>query len=418
MTGRHSSPDSRLGIYIHIPFCRSKCDYCDFYSLAGCDNRMDDYQRAVLAHLKETALSAQSFCVDTIYFGGGTPSYYGEKRLRGLLAAVKKYYRVEKGAEITFEANPDSAEFKALRALRRAGFNRVSLGLQSACQPELEAVHRPHTAGQGDRAVAAARKAKLSNLSLDLIYGLPGQTLDSWQATVEHALSLAPEHLSCYGLKVEQGTPLALRAAGGEVLPDDDAQADCYLWMVRRLAQAGYEQYEISNFAKPGFASRHNLRYWQLEPYIGFGPGAHSDFGGRRYAWVRDLDGYIRGVLEGGSLLDSEDLIPQEERGSEYLMLGLRTARGVEEWEYRGRYFMDFAPLEERLRQFGAEGWAERTEQGRWRLTPKGFLVSNQLIGDLLERQGRSQLSDLLPRVRAQYRPGGSAPDPAPGRRP
>lgn len=169
-----------------------------------------------------------------------------------------------------------------------------------------------------------------------------------------------------------------------------------------RLAQAGYEQYEISNFAKPGFASRHNLRYWRMEPYIGFGPGAHSDFGGRRYAWIRDLEGYARGVLEGGRLLDSEELIPQEERSGEYLMLRLRTTQGIEEWEYRGRYFMDFSPIQERLERFQARGWAEQAD-GRWRFTPRGFLVSNQLIGDLLERQERSRLSELLPRVREQF---------------
>ena len=398
--------EEKLGIYIHIPFCRSKCDYCDFYSLAGREARMDSYQKALLAHLKETALSARSFPVDTIYFGGGTPSFYGGKRLRELLAAVRRYYRVEKEAEITFEANPDSVDLRSLRALRRAGANRISLGMQSACPAELEGVRRPHTAEQVDLAVAAARKAKLTDLSLDLIYGLPGQTMDSWQATVEHALSLEPEHLSCYGLKVEEGTPLAARVEAGEVLPDDDMQADCYLWTVERLAQAGYEQYEISNFAKPGRSSRHNLRYWELRPYIGFGPGAHSDFGGRRYAWIRDLEGYIKGVLEGGPLLDSEDLIPREERSSEYLMLGLRTARGIEEWEYRGRYFMDFTPIQRQLEGFALQGWAERTEEGRWRLTPRGFLVSNQLIGSLLERQEPARLDELLPRAQARYRGG------------
>ena len=403
MRGKQGKAGERLGIYVHIPFCRSKCDYCDFYSLAGQEDRMDNYQRALLAHLKETASMLPGTTVDTVYFGGGTPSFYGEKRLRELLGAIKRSYRLEKGAEITFEANPDSADFKSLRALRRAGFNRVSFGYQSACQPELDRVHRPHTVEQGDSAVEAARRAKLANLSLDLIYGLPGQTLDSWKATVEHALALAPEHLSCYGLKVEEGTPLAARAAAGEPLPDDEVQADCYLWTVERLARAGYEQYEISNFAKPGCESRHNLRYWLLRPYLGFGPGAHSDLGGRRYSWIRDLEGYIKGVLEGGRLLDSEDQITREERGSEYLMLGLRTARGIEEWEYRGTYFGDFAPLEEQLERFAREGWAEKTGQGRWRLTPRGFLVSNQLIGQLLERQERVRLEQLLPRVREQF---------------
>ena len=399
----HTPEQDKLGIYIHIPFCRSKCDYCDFYSLAGREDRMDDYQKALLAHLEETAPMAKGIPVDTIYFGGGTPSFYGDKRLRELLAAIEKLFDLEKGAEITLEANPDSVDWKALKRLRKAGFNRLSLGMQSACAAELEAVHRPHTPGQTDEAVSMAKKAGFQNLSLDLIYGLPGQTMEEWKATVEHALSLIPQHLSCYGLKVEEGTPLQKRVEAGEVLPDDDRQADMYLWTVGRLERAGYPQYEISNFAKPGFASRHNLRYWQLRPYIGFGPGAHSDFGGRRYAWVRDLDGYIDGVLKGGPILDSEELIPQRERGCEYLMLQLRTTQGIEEWKYRGTYFMDFAPLEARLEEFQAQGWAEKTEEGRWRLTPKGFLVSNQLIGDLLERQERAGFQDLLPRVREQF---------------
>lgn len=400
MRAKKSDNLEKLGIYIHIPFCKSKCDYCDFYSLAGAEERMDAYQKALLAHMKETSLVAGKILVDTVYFGGGTPSYYGEKRLRELLKAIKKLFRVEKDAEITLEANPDSVTVQSLKALRRAGFNRISIGLQSACPEELSDIHRPHSVQQGDAAVAAARAAKLQNLSLDLIYGLPGQSEESWHATVEHALSLNPEHLSCYGLKVEDGTPLAARVGRGEVLPDDDTQAEMYLWTVERLKQAGYEQYEISNFAKTGYESRHNLRYWLMRPYVGFGPGAHSDFGGRRYAWIRDLDGYIKGVLEGGELLESQDLIPQRERGGEYLMLRLRTALGIEEWEYRRTYFMDFTPIEARLKEFAAQGWAEQTEEGRWRLTPKGFLVSNQLIGDLLERQEQMSLSELLPKVK------------------
>ena len=180
-------------------------------------------------------------------------------------------------------------------------------------------------------------------------------------------------------------------------------QADLYLWTVGRLARAGYPQYEISNFAKPGFASQHNLRYWLTRPYIAFGPGAHADFGGRRYSFVRDLETYIRGVMEGGPIIDSEDLIPKSERGSEYLMLRLRTTRGIEEWEYRSTYFMNFDPIRARLEQFRERGWAEQTAEGRWRLTPEGFLLSNQLIGDLLERQEQADLAALLPQARAQF---------------
>ena len=392
----------KLGIYIHIPFCRSKCDYCDFYSLAGRDDRMDQYQKALLSHIKETAPLAQDFPVDTIYIGGGTPSYYGAKRLKELLGVIRKLYKVEKDAEVTVECNPDSVDVKSLKILRKAGVNRLSMGMQSANACELERIHRIHTPQQVNEAATAARKAGFTNLSLDLIYGLPGQTMDSWKATVEHALSLIPQHLSCYGLKVEEGTPLAARVAQGEVLPDDDQQADLYLWTVGRLERAGYPQYEISNFAKPGFASRHNLRYWLTQPYIGFGPGAHSDFGGRRYSFVRDLDAYIQGVLQGGDIIDESEIIPKRERCGEYLMLRLRTVQGINEQEYRSTYFMDFTPLQARLEQFRAQGWAEQTD-GRWHFTPKGFLLSNQLIGDLLERQEQAHWEDLVSRPRHDH---------------
>ena len=392
----------KLGIYIHISFCRSKCDYCDFYSLAGRDDRMDQYQKALLSHIKETAPLAQDFPVDTIYIGGGTPSYYGAKRLKELLGVIRKLYKVEKDAEVTVECNPDSVDVKSLKILRKAGVNRLSMGMQSANACELERIHRIHTPQQVNEAATAARKAGFTNLSLDLIYGLPGQTMDSWKDTVEHALSLIPQHLSCYGLKVEEGTPLAARVAQGEVLPDDDQQADLYLWTVGRLERAGYPQYEISNFAKPGFASRHNLRYWLTQPYIGFGPGAHSDFGGRRYSFVRDLDAYIQGVLQGGDIIDESEIIPKRERCGEYLMLRLRTVQGINEQEYRSTYFMDFAPLQARLEQFRAQGWAEQTD-GRWHFTPKGFLLSNQLIGDLLERQEQAHWEDLVSRPRHDH---------------
>ena len=393
----------KLGIYIHIPFCRSKCDYCDFYSLAGREDRMDDYQKALITHIKEASPQARGWQVDTVYFGGGTPSFYGEKRLRELLRLIAKRFDLAKDAEITVECNPDSVDLKMLQALRKAGVNRLSLGVQSACDQELQNLHRPHTFEQTVQAVTMARQAKFQNLSLDLIYGLPGQTMEGWQNTVEQILALKPEHLSCYGLKVEAGTPLDYRVSRGERLPDDDQQADMYLWAVDRLAQEGFRQYEISNFARSGFQSRHNLKYWMGHPYIGFGPGAHSDFGGRRYSFLRDLEGYITGVLGGGVVIDSSDLIPSRERGSEYLMLRLRTTRGIEEWEYRREFFLNFDPIEQKLEEYEHQGWAERHDR-RWNLTPKGFLVSNQLIGDLLTIQEEATLGKPLPRLK-QGRP-------------
>ncbi|MCQ4865496.1 radical SAM family heme chaperone HemW [Pseudoflavonifractor phocaeensis] len=406
----------KLGIYIHIPFCRSKCDYCDFYSLAGREDRMDQYQKALLAHIKETAPFAKGYQVDTVYFGGGTPSWYGAKRLSELLAAVRRRFLVARDVEVTVEANPDSVDRKMLLLLRRAGVNRLSLGVQSACDRELAAIHRPHNFAQVRAAVDAARGAKIKNLSLDLIYGLPGQDEASWRETLEKALALKPEHLSCYGLKVEEGTPLWTRVAQGEPLPDDDAQADCYLWTVERLGQAGFRQYEISNFARSGFQSRHNLKYWMGKPYIGLGPGAHSDFGGRRYSFKRDLDAYIDGVLGGDAIVEESELIPKRERGGEYLMLRMRTARGIEEWEYRREYYMNFEPIEQKLAEFEHQGWVARQDR-RWHFTTKGFLLSNQLIGALLEAQEKASLSELMPKAKEEFGGGGRPEEKGPSPR-
>ncbi len=391
--------ENSLGLYLHIPFCRSKCDYCDFYSLAGQEDRMGDYQQALLRQIADTAPRAKKQVVNSVYIGGGTPTWYGEKRLLELIGAVKKRFTLSKDVELTLEANPDSVDEKMLRRLRRAGVTRLSLGMQSSCDGELAAVHRPHTFRQVEAAVKAARAARLRNLNLDLIYGLPGQTEASWRASVEAALSLEPEHLSCYGLTVEEGTPLARRVAEGEALPDDDEQAQRYLWTVKRLAQAGFDQYEVSNFSKTGCQSRHNLKYWMGRPYVGLGAGAHSDFGGCRYSFVRDLEGYIRGVLGDGRLLDEMDEIPPRERGSEYLMLRLRTIHGIEEWEYRREYYMNFDPIAAKLSEYEQKGWAVRSGR-RWHFTPEGFLLSNRLIGELMELQEVETLANTLEKIR------------------
>ena len=282
------------------------------------------------------------------------------------------------------EANPDSLrDWRDVRALRRAGVNRISLGVQSTDDAELKTIGRVHTFAQVREAVDAVRRGGVKNLSLDLIYGLPDQTMERWQATLAQAADLGPEHLSCYGLKVEEGTPL-WRMRESLVLPDDDLQADMYLWAVDFLARRGYEQYEISNFARPGFASRHNLKYWTLQEYAGFGPGAHSDFGGVRYAFVRDLAAYCAGVESGGSILSESERISDRERHREYLMLGLRTAAGISRRAFESRCRTSFDPIEGVLEKLAAPGYA-RKEGDRWRLTPVGFLVSNQIIGQALE---------------------------------
>ena len=378
MSGRQGKP--ALGLYIHIPFCKAKCAYCDFYSLAHSEEKMDAYMAALLRHLEEVAPRAAGMQVDTVYFGGGTPSYLGAARLCRILQTVLRRYDVARDAEITLEANPDSAgDWKELRRLRRAGFNRLSLGVQSTDDALLRRIGRVHTYEQVQQAVMAARKAKFTNLSLDLIYGLPGQTMEDWQRTLADAVALGPEHLSCYGLKLEEGTPL-WQQRQTLTLPDDDAQADMYLYTVAALGEMGYEQYEISNFAKPGKASRHNLKYWRMEEYAGFGPGAHSDFGGVRYGYVRDIDSYIAGRL----VLSESETDSTLARDYEYVMLSLRTAAGIDRQTFEKRYRQRFQPMETLFEQYEKASLASRTEGG-WRLTPRGFLVSNSIIAALQE---------------------------------
>lgn len=375
-----------LGLYLHIPFCKAKCAYCDFYSLPHSEEKMDAYVAALCRHLAETAPMAAEHTVDTVYIGGGTPSYLGAARLGTLLSAVKTHYRLAESAEITLEANPDSLpEVRELQVLHRLGVNRVSLGVQSSEDAVLQALGRVHTWQQAAEAAGRVRAAGITALSVDLIYGLPDQTMDQWQKTLNDVLSLKPEHISCYGLKIEEGTALWKRR-DTLTLPDDDMQADMYLYTVEMLAQAGYEQYEISNFARPGHASRHNLKYWTLGEYVGFGPGAHSDFGGIRYACARDLEAYLQGEW----IISESDTVSAEERKREYVMLSLRTADGICARDFEQRFHQCFSVLERRLQMYEKHTLASRTERG-WRLTAEGFLVSNAVIADLLaalDREG------------------------------
>ena len=342
---------------------------------------------------------AAAHVVDTVYIGGGTPTYLGAARLKTILTAIRKRYRLSHDAEITVEANPDSAcDVKALRTLHRAGVNRVSLGVQSADDALLRRIGRIHTFDQVKQAAQAIRKAGIRNLSMDLIYGLPGQTLDQWLDTLAEVLALDPQHISCYGLKLEEGTPLYLRREQ-ETFPDDDQQAEMYLSAVDTLAQHGYEQYEISNFAKPGFASRHNLKYWHMDEYAGFGPGAHSDLGGVRFAYVRDIDRYIAGQL----LLSESETEETLARDFEYVMLSLRTAEGIDRAYFERTYRQRFAPLDALFRQYETAGLAQPTEKG-WRLTPRGFLVSNSIIVALEDALAAQKLRRKTAAASGDYR--------------
>ena len=380
-----------LGIYVHIPFCRSKCQYCDFYSVTGSEESLkDDYRKAICEHIREAGGQAPDYLVDTIYFGGGTPSYFGPDGMAAILTAVRKYFDVSPSAEITFEANPDSITKPLLRRLRSEGFNRVSLGIQCDDDEILEKIGRPHNYQQAVEAYKLIRRKGFRNVSVDLMYGLPGQSLEAWQETLKNVLKLKPEHISCYGLKVEEGTPL-YEVQEFANLADDDTQADMYLSAIKILRKRGYRQYEISNFCRKGNVSRHNLKYWNGEEYLGFGPDAASDFGGRRFTAVRDVHAYMEGILTGGMVLREVQDVPPRDRAGEYLMMRLRTSMGIDPEDYERKYLLPFAPLENALEAFRQQGLAVRTYDGRWHLTPQGFLLSNTIISDLLIIQERCE---------------------------
>ena len=386
-TNKNKTP---LGIYIHIPFCKSKCEYCDFYSIPGKHEELyADYTEAVCRHIKETGPLAPNHRVDTIYFGGGTPSYFGAEGLSTILTAVRRYFDVAPDAEITFEANPDSVTDQLLRRLRAEGFNRASLGIQCDDDEILKGLGRPHTYNQAVTAFQKLRKAGFDNISVDLMYGLPRQSPFTWQDTLRNVLSLRPEHISCYGLKVEPGTPL-YKYQDQVFLPSDDTQVDMYLATCEILKENGYRQYEISNFARRGKISRHNMKYWTGLEYIGFGPNAASDFAGKYYTMVGDLKEYIDGIMNGGQVISDVLEIPVRERAGDYLMLRLRTTHGISAQEYERQYLLPFAPLEEALQRC-ADNRDAVFENDRWHLTPKGMMISNTIISELQLIQERCE---------------------------
>lgn len=383
------SEKTPLGIYVHIPFCRSKCHYCDFYSIPGDDRKlMDLYLKAICKHIKECGNLAPGYRVDTIYFGGGTPTHFGADGLAAILTTIRQNFDVAPHAEITFEANPDSVTPRLLRKLKSEGFNRVSLGIQSDNDSLLQALGRPHSYEDARRAVSEIRKAGFRNLSLDLMFGLPNQTLEEWMDTLDNVLKLQPEHISCYGLTVEPGTPLYdIKDHCG--LPNDDVQADMYLAMVDKLKLKNYRQYEISNFAKRGYASRHNMKYWMCHEYLGFGANASSDYDGKRFIMTREIHDYINGVMKNGQVIFDLQEVPLRERAGEYLMMRLRTHHGISREEYEQQYLLPFDPIEEELLKQRELHFAILSD-GRWRLSPAGLLQSSNIISDLLLAQDRA----------------------------
>lgn len=378
----------KLGIYVHIPFCKSKCGYCDFCSHSPASAaEIERYLNALMLHMQDFAAAASDFVVDTVYFGGGTPTLLTAKQLCALLTCVRETFTLEKGTEITTEANPGTVDRHALRTLRRGGFNRISLGMQSADDAELRALGRIHTVADLRRAYDDARKAGFENINLDLMYGIPLETCDSFRRALELVCDLAPEHLSVYGLKIEAGTPF-YAARDRLPLPDEETEYGMYLDAHRLLGAAGYTHYEISNFALPGFASRHNLRYWLGAPYLGFGVAAHSCFHNQRFAYTTDMDAYLREmespVAMSNILTECTDL-DVFTKEIEYIMLRMRLFAGISLADYREVFGRDFiAKYGRKLERYLAGGFAE-AKDGRVALTAKGMYISNYILSDILE---------------------------------
>ncbi len=377
-----------LGIYIHIPFCKSKCGYCDFCSHPPESEReIERYLNALMLNMQDFSAAAQGCSVDTVYIGGGTPTLLAPKQLHALLDCVRDAFDVEKDAEITAEANPGTVDRRALRALRKSGVNRISFGLQSANDAELRALGRIHTRADFEKSYADARQAGFENINIDLMYGIPYQTRESFAKTLDFVRALSPEHLSVYGLKIEEGTPFYARR-DSLPLPDEETEYKLYLDAHRTLSDAGFEHYEVSNFARRGFRSRHNLRYWLDENYLGFGVAAHSYFNNQRYAYVSDMDAYIREMESprdmAGILSECTD-IDVFTKETEYVMLRLRLFEGLSLDAYKATFGRDFlAKYGKKLERYIAGGFMH-AKVGRIAFTVKGMYVSNYILSDLLE---------------------------------
>ena len=373
------------GVYVHIPFCASRCSYCDFFSTLRLDEVGHDYVEALIAEARLRKAELNGKPVKTLYMGGGTPSQLPLPLLARLIDGLKATLDLNAVHEFTLEANPDDVTPEWCAAVRALGVNRVSMGVQSFQDAVLRLVGRRHTARQAIDAVASLRHAGIDNISIDLIYGLPGQTLETWAESVRQAVDLRPQHISAYGLTYEPGTRLWQQRECGEVVEaSEDQYLDMYRILVGLLQVAGYEHYEISNFALPGYRSRHNSSYWNETPYLGLGAAAHSYDGTMRRSNPADLCGYIRRITSGQPACQVEDLAWWE-RYDERVMLGLRTADGVDAHRLRSDFGdKAWAHFVSEARRHIDAGNMICTDDGRYILTSEGIVLSDSVMRDLM----------------------------------
>jgi len=384
----------KIGAYIQVPFCQTKCTYCNFYTGVVSRDRYAPYADAVCREITEAAVARkvageETAEIDTVYFGGGTPSLLEPAALKKILDALRHGFGFagsDGAMEITLEADPETITRDKAEAWLAAGFNRVSLGVQSFSDSELKAAGRIHRRSDIFSAAKTLRAAGFRNISMDLIAGLAHQTRATWEESVARLAGVRPEHVSIYMLEIDEGSHLGKESLSGgsrysaAAIPSDDAIADAYDWARTALAEAGYEHYEISNWGLPGFRSRHNLKYWRREPYLGFGAGAHSFAGGRRWANVHDSARYVRDIEKGGSTREQEQVVTQEEALEEELFLGLRQLEGVDLARIENAYHVD---LSERVATLREQGLVE-VAGGRLRLAPDRLSVSNGVLVELL----------------------------------
>ena len=372
-----------LGIYIHIPFCVKKCAYCDFYSLCDLSLR-ENYVNALISQITSFRVEAKNRIVDTIYIGGGTPSILTGEQVLRILKAVRKTFKVSGEAEISIEANPGTLNPEKLVAYHEAGINRLSIGLQSADDKELSMLGRIHTKEEFERSFLLARLEGFQNINVDLMYALPGQTEQTLSDTLDYVINLDPDHISFYGLNIEPETPFGRNPDIAKRLPNEDVQVEMYLNSAEKMEAAGFFQYEISNFAKPGFECRHNLRYWKVEDYLGFGPSAHSLMNGTRFSYEKAVRNFISSPCQRELLIETQEKTSKEDAALEFVMLGFRLRTGIDVTEYKERFGEDFEKkYGDRIKPFIEKEYIMQNKNG-YRLSRRGFMISNYILSEIL----------------------------------
>ncbi len=368
------------GIYIHVPFCLAKCVYCDFFSLIVSDEWQDRFVQSLIREIALRAIDGwQHDNFDTIYFGGGTPSLLKPEQIRLIIESLRNGYAINPDCEITLEANPDTVNGCYFGKIKEIGVNRISIGIQTFDDDELKTLGRIHVAQTGLDAIKAARESGFDNLSIDLIFGIPGQSIESWRKTLSIAIDQNPAHISAYGLTVESDTPLETLIHSGKLdTVDEQVQLEMYETLIKTMARNGYSRYEISNFAKPGKESRHNLKYWRDNFYIGFGPSAHSYDVESRKANVRNLAQYYEIINSNREPIGFRERLSSEQKTMERLMMGIRLAEGV--------ILADVISAIDNanLKSLSDDGLVDIIG-GKLIVTEKGLPVSDKIIAELIK---------------------------------